>query len=186
MEVKAQLKKEDGTENISQQEASYSEFKDIFRQYYPRVVRKVWTIVQNKQASEDVAQEVFMKLYHTDWESIEHLPAWLMTTSVHTAYNRIRSEKRHDKRLEKESHYMEQEEASLEENVLRQENITEVQEILHSMSERDRTILLLKYSGFPYRDIADAVGVEVTSIGTLLARAKRRFKNIYASMKGEE
>ena len=40
---------------------------------------------------------------------------------------------------------------------------------------RDREILLMRYSGFSYREIAEAVGVAASSIGTLLSRAERRF-----------
>ncbi len=34
----------------------------------------------------------------------------------------------------------------------------------------------MRYSGFSYREIAAAVDVSATSVGTLLARAERRFE----------
>jgi DNA-directed RNA polymerase specialized sigma24 family protein len=33
----------------------------------------------------------------------------------------------------------------------------------------------MRYSGFSYKEIADQVEVAATSVGTLLARAERRF-----------
>ncbi|MYL35336.1 sigma-70 family RNA polymerase sigma factor [Pontibacillus yanchengensis] len=184
MEVKATV-----IENLNttsqDNDASYIRFQRLFKTYYPRVVRKVMTIVKNKQAAEDIAQEVFMKLYHTDWETIEHMSAWLMTTAVNTAYNNIRSEKRHKAREEKQTHYSEQAVASIEETFMIKENVTEVQEVLKKLTERDRTILLLKYSGYNYYDIASAIHVEHNSVGSLLARAKMRFKSTYNQMKGE-
>ena len=33
----------------------------------------------------------------------------------------------------------------------------------------------MRYSGFSYKEIAAAIDVEATSVGTLLARAERRF-----------
>jgi DNA-directed RNA polymerase specialized sigma24 family protein len=36
-------------------------------------------------------------------------------------------------------------------------------------------MLLMRYSGFSYKEIAEALGVATTSVGTLLARAESRF-----------
>lgn len=171
--------------NTPTQQGSHEQFQTIFKTYYPRVVRKVMTIVKNKQAAEDIGQEVFMKLYHADWECIEHLPAWLMTTAIHTTYNKIRSEKRLHAREEKQSKSGETHEVSIEETIMKQEEDTEVQNTLLKLNERDRLLLLLKYSGYSYQDIANAIHIEPSSVGTLLARAKRRFKQVYTQMKGE-
>ena len=46
---------------------------------------------------------------------------------------------------------------------------------LSCASDGDREILLMRYSGFSYKEIAEAVEVANTSVGTLLARAERRF-----------
>ena len=51
---------------------------------------------------------------------------------------------------------------------------------LDALSPRDREILLMRYSGFSYREIAEAVGVAATSVGTLLARAEKRFARAVA------
>lgn len=184
LEVMARLFENSSSHSLTNQ-ASYQQFQEIFKTYYPRVVRKALTIVKNQQVAEDIGQEVFMKLYHTDWEKIEHMAAWLMTTAIRTAYNKMRTEKRHQAREEKQSAYSEQAVASLEETWMQQEDITAVQEVLERLKERDRTLLLLKYSGYSYQDMAEAVGVEVSSVGTLLARAKMRFKSTYTQMKGD-
>jgi len=36
-------------------------------------------------------------------------------------------------------------------------------------------MLLMRYEGFSYKEIADVIDVAATSVGTLLARAERRF-----------
>ena len=40
---------------------------------------------------------------------------------------------------------------------------------------------MMRYSGFSYRDIAEAVGLEPGSVGTTLARAERRFAEAVGS-----
>jgi RNA polymerase sigma factor (sigma-70 family) len=46
---------------------------------------------------------------------------------------------------------------------------------LDALAPRDRELLLMRYGGFSYREIAEAIDVASTSVGTLLARAERRF-----------
>jgi RNA polymerase sigma-70 factor (ECF subfamily) len=48
-------------------------------------------------------------------------------------------------------------------------------------------ILLMREEGFRYEEIARAVGVAPGSVGTLLARATRRFVQVYSGEKtGDE
>ena len=51
------------------------------------------------------------------------------------------------------------------------------------MDERERTLLLMKFSGFQYKEIAEATHMEVSSVGTMLARAKAKFRKMYRGMK---
>jgi RNA polymerase sigma-70 factor (ECF subfamily) len=50
-----------------------------------------------------------------------------------------------------------------------------VRRALLQLSDRDRTLLLLREEGFAYMELAEAIGVDPSSVGTLLARARRRF-----------
>ena len=61
----------------------------------------------------------------------------------------------------------------------RRERMAPVREALGHLTEREREILLMRHGGFSYREIADAVGVAPSSVGTLLARAERNFVNVY-------
>ncbi len=38
---------------------------------------------------------------------------------------------------------------------------------------------LMRFSGFQYKEIADGLHIEISSIGTLLAQAKQKFRNAY-------
>ncbi|MEB8957686.1 sigma factor-like helix-turn-helix DNA-binding protein, partial [Bacillus cereus] len=54
--------------------------------------------------------------------------------------------------------------------------------ILNKMNDRERTLLLMKFSGFQYKEIAEVLQIEISSIGTLLVRAKMKFRKIYKQM----
>jgi DNA-directed RNA polymerase specialized sigma24 family protein len=54
------------------------------------------------------------------------------------------------------------------------------------MKPQQSQILILRYSGMAYKEIASAMGVPVTSIGPLLARAEREFEKQYRALAKEE
>ncbi|MBW3534800.1 MAG: hypothetical protein KY453_06205 [Gemmatimonadetes bacterium] len=61
------------------------------------------------------------------------------------------------------------------------ETVARVRGALDALDGRDRELLLMREEGFSYQEMADAVGVKASSIGTLLARAQRRFETVVHS-----
>ena len=55
---------------------------------------------------------------------------------------------------------------------------------LDALPERERRILLLRYEGYSYREIARAFDLPETSVGTFLARARRAFQSAFEEMHG--
>jgi RNA polymerase sigma factor (sigma-70 family) len=180
MEVRAKL-----LENINNPSKEET-FQNLFKQHYSYVVRKVMIIVKEQTIAEDIAQDVFIKLYHTDRTTIDNILGWLTRVAVNTAYNHIRTEKRHHARKEKQEIYETGSVGSVEDRYMELEDINEVQKTLMKLTERDRDILIMKFSGYSYEEIAKSKGVEKTSIGTLLARAIKRFKHSYMKERGED
>ena len=107
---------------------SHITFEALFKQHYAYVVKQIIWIIKEQTVAEELAQEVFLQLYHSDWKSIENLRAWLIKSSTYVAYNYIRSEKRHQARIDKETQYQEvQIDSSLDDEWIRKEEITKVQ-----------------------------------------------------------
>ena len=65
--------------------------------------------------------------------------------------------------------------------VVLEEERAKVREALSRLSERDRQLLSLMAGGFTYREMAAACGLNEASVGTLLARAKRAFREHYGA-----
>ncbi|AMA73495.1 MULTISPECIES: RNA polymerase sigma factor SigX [Aneurinibacillus] len=178
MEVRATLIKKQTSS------AASDNFKDLFKAYYPYVVWQIMRIIKDQSQAEDIAQEVFLQLYHTDRTVIQNIPAWLTKAAIYAAYNSLRSEKRRTARDKKQNIEAETYSPSSEEKWFQQEEIASVRQVLMNMEERERTLLLMKYSGFTYKELAQAVNVEQSSVGTLLARAKTKFRNMYKHIRG--
>jgi len=62
-----------------------------------------------------------------------------------------------------------------DQELARAEEVERVREALQVLSERDRTMLLMRQEGFSYREIAEVAQVSHRSVGTILARALKRF-----------
>ncbi len=79
--------------------ASDMTFEDLFKQYYAYAVKQIIWIVKDQSIAEELAQEVFLQLYRSDWKAIENIPGWLIKSSTYVAYNHLRSEKGIKRRL---------------------------------------------------------------------------------------
>ena len=55
---------------------------------------------------------------------------------------------------------------------------------LAALDPRDRELLMMREEGFSYREMAEAVGVQATSVGTLVARAQKRFTETWSDQQG--
>ncbi|WP_230876870.1 RNA polymerase sigma factor SigX, partial [Bacillus sp. SRB3LM] len=138
-------------------------FEDLFKQYYVYVVKQILWIVKKQPIAEELAPEVFLQLYRNDWKTIENVSGWLIKSSTYVAYKYLRSEKRHQARIDKTiQHHEVQPISSLDDDWIRKEEITKVQNVLSHMNERDRTILLMKFSGFQYKEIADVLHIDIS------------------------
>jgi RNA polymerase sigma-70 factor (ECF subfamily) len=58
--------------------------------------------------------------------------------------------------------------------------------VLAQMKMRQAQLLIMRYSGMSYKEIAGALRLSPTSIGPLLLRAEREFERRYRAQNGEE
>lgn len=159
--------------------------QEYFRRYYPAVCRHLTCILGDSALAEDIAQEAFIKLYRTPPNESEKTGAWLFRVATNLAYNYLRSEK---SRILRESRVQSKisAEVTSEEIVLRREEAEMVHLALNKLGERDRTCLIMKFSGFSYDEIARVVNVKKSSVGTIIARAQARFRNVILEIEGSE
>ncbi|HHY79504.1 MAG TPA: RNA polymerase subunit sigma, partial [Thermoanaerobacter sp.] len=54
-----------------------------------------------------------------------------------------------------------------------------VKEVLLKMNKRDMMCLILKHSGYSYEEIAISLGIKKSSVGKTVARAQKKFKELY-------
>lgn len=162
-------------ERLSQSDDSA--FEELFLRYYEKVYRVLYNLLGTREEAEDLAQETFLTLYHHPPRASEssNLSAWLCRVATNRGYNALRSRQRARQRM---AHLYGS--SSLETNdpyheAVRAEERNFAQTILARLPERQSKLLLLRYAGLSYAEIAAALEIAPGSVGTLLVRAERAF-----------
>jgi RNA polymerase sigma-70 factor (ECF subfamily) len=175
------------TDNVPTQSASAqareveAEFETVFVQHYTRVYGVLFRLVGDRDEAEDLALETFWRLWQRPPARSENLAGWLYRVATHLGYNALRAAKRR-LRYEEEAGRDAIDIASLPDpahEADRRAERTRARDTLRRMSPRDAQLLILRHSGFSYKEIAAALNVSPNSIGTLLARAEEEFERLY-------
>lgn len=127
--------------------------------------------------ADDIAQESFVRLLARPLPE-EEARRWLFTVATNLVRDGARMQKRRTRILAAVPVHGELAPPA-DEELERAERIAGVRRVLETLPERDRTMLLMREEGFRYEEIAQVVGVAPGSVGTLLARAVRRFTVAY-------
>lgn len=153
------------------------EFDALYDDVFPALFRYLARLTGDPDVAEDVAQEAFVRLLEREVEGPPPaLRVWLFKTATHLVRDRWRVSSNRQRLLEMHP-VTPSAGPDPEREMERSETVAEVRRALATLDERDRELLLMREEGFSYREMAGAVGVQASSIGTLLARAQRRFES---------
>jgi RNA polymerase sigma-70 factor, ECF subfamily len=160
-----------------------AEFEAIFRQHYGRILRVIRRVLQRDSQAEEVGAEVFLRLYRSGpgVAAGGQVGGWLYRTATRASIDALRANQRRG--VEELGDDIEIEGEDLAEGpltlLLRQERIGEVRDVLAELKVEKAQLLLLRHSGLTYQEIAQAMRVDVHSVGTKLARAEAEFSALY-------
>lgn len=158
-------------------------FKTAYEKYYDTIFKRISYLTGDMHAAEDLTQEVFMKLYNSP-PAHDNIAAWLNKVSTNTSYNYIRDKKVHEGKNEMIYKKEMDNVVSIEEVAINNCEVDLTKKVLNILSPRDRMCLLLKFSGYKYSEIAEVIGVDKNSVGTLISRAQTKFKENYLNLEG--
>lgn len=122
--------------------------------------------------AEDLVQDTFVR-YSRCGNAVENERAWLFRVVSNLAISAHRSGSRRLKILWGAAYRLPMGDPAEtpDEKYEREELRSLVREALDRLSDRDRTLLLMREEGFTHAEIADAIDSTTKSVGTLLARA---------------
>jgi RNA polymerase sigma-70 factor, ECF subfamily len=155
------------------------DFEGIFRRYYPALHRYLLRLTGDADMADDIAQDAFMRLLERPLPEAEARP-WLFTVATNRLRDHARSNARR-KRLLEANPPERTATPPMGEELARDREMQRVRRALDALTDRDREILLMREEGFKYAEIAEVIGVAPSSVGTLAARALRRFSKQFRS-----
>lgn len=153
---------------------------ELFHRYRDDLYRYVVRFTGDPDLADDVVQDTFVRLAERPPPNRAGLRGWLFTVATNLARDASRTASRRGRLLAGAQHRLPQGEpprdpaAAAEREDIRRR----VRAALDALSERERTMLLMREEGFTHREIAEAVGSTTKSIGTMTARALAKMARV--------
>ena len=147
-------------------------FEALFTAEYARVARIANRVLADPQEAEDVAQEVFIDFHRLHSASAQYAPAWLHRAAAHAALNRLRGARRRQRRELAQAAGESDQTADPQKLLEVNEDRRQVRQALARLAPRPAAVLVLRASGLSYAEVAQALGVGIGQVGTLLRRAE--------------
>ena len=156
------------------------QFVELFDAHFHRLFRYLDRLSGDPDVAADVAQDAFVRLYKRG-SVPDTAGAWLVSVAMNLFRN-VQSTKRRRFRLltpGRAERVHSDAAPSPDQRVERDEIQQRVRLSIDQLPEREQRMLLLRAEGFSYREIAIALDISEASVGTLLARAQRQFRQRY-------
>ncbi len=164
-------------------------FRELVERHQNRVVGTVAKMLGNDRDAEDVAQQVFVRVWKSAgrYEPRAKFTTWLMTITRNLVFNEVR---RRDRvklvsvEAEEDAVGRQIVDSSVRmasEEVLDAELREAVDAAIRSLPEAQRmAVVLRRYDGMPYEEIAVVLKTTVPAVKSLLFRARGELKRLLA------
>jgi RNA polymerase sigma-70 factor (ECF subfamily) len=157
----------------------------LFRDYHEPFARYLTRRLGDRDRAEELVQEIFLRALKQ--KSIASERSWLFAVATNLARDEARRDIRNRQRLE-----LLRQEASCSDiaepeslTIERTREFAIARAALGMLTERDRDALLMREEGLDYPEIAAALELSVKSVGTTLARARRRLVEAFDALQSE-
>jgi RNA polymerase sigma-70 factor (ECF subfamily) len=157
------------------------EFERLFEDYWQPIYQVMHRLTGDNDDAEDLALETFLRLWNHPPRDTSNPGGWLYRVAMNLGYNALRASKRRQQyeNTAGRDALINQSPPDPQDEVEQTEMNDHVRLILGEMLPRDAKLLILRYSGLSYKEIAAVLQVPVSSIGKMLYRAEEKFENLF-------
>jgi RNA polymerase sigma-70 factor, ECF subfamily len=173
-------------------ENAAQEFSSVVASHRPQIFRFLLASTRDVDLAETLTQECFLKA-HRNWSSFRgdsSAMTWLMRIAINLQKDHWRNRRMQFWRqtrtnavdLDEASEWLPSGESSQEQKLLARERVTQVWSAVDGLSERQRTVFLLRYvEELELSEIARTIGL---SEGTVKAHLSRALARVRAELGG--
>jgi RNA polymerase sigma factor (sigma-70 family) len=155
------------------------EVEELFAAHHDAIYRYLVRLTGDGDLAADLAQETFVRWVEREPDR-DNPRAWLYTVATNLARDHGRVGARRLTLIQgaDRTTAMGEPEPAPDTKVEAAQTRRGVRTALDALSEKERTLLLMQQEGFTHREIAQAIDVNPKSVGVLLGRALRRFRDL--------
>lgn len=154
-----------------------AELKRLYESEFAILVRHATYIVASRDIAEELVQEAFIRLMTKPPREQARVGAWLRTVVNNLALDYVRRVKVEERVTERVSAV--EYGPSVEEVTMMEMDRVRVRESLQVLGARDQQALMLRHSGYSYREIAEKLDCPAEQVGVILIRALKKLKRVY-------
>jgi RNA polymerase sigma-70 factor (ECF subfamily) len=169
-------------------------FEELVERYQRRLVAVMHHLVGNGEEAEDLAQEVFLRVYRSrkKYRPRSKFSTWLFTIANNLALNYLRARQRRPVvRLNTRDsgplgprpaeQLVSDAGTGPSEKIEKQELATVIRRALDELNERQRmAVVLNKFEDMNYAEIAEVMGLTTKAVKSLLSRARMNLRDALA------
>ena len=173
-------------------EGDGASFDVLLEKHRSSVVHFLYRMVQNHAVAEELAQEVFLRVYRSrsTYEPTARFTTWLFRIATHLALNALRDGKneRFQERLDDDTSDMPVRQVSdrrpsVEQSMVYQAKLQEIRHAIAAMPQKQRAAVLMhKYEEMEYSQIAKVLCCSESAVKSLLFRAYETLRARLAHM----
>jgi len=160
-------------------------FQSLIEVHQARVVGTVAKMLGDDVDSEDIAQQVFIRVWKSArrYQPTAKFTTWLFKITRNLVFNELRRRKRHPVtplQLEEEEHFFQPADSggmSPDASLLDSELNDAIQMAIDALPETQRmAIVLRRYEDMPYDEIGEVLGLSVPAVKSVLFRARAELR----------
>jgi RNA polymerase sigma-70 factor (ECF subfamily) len=173
-------------------EGDGASFGVLLEKHRTPVVNFLYRMVQNHAVAEELAQEVFLRVYRSrgTYEPTARFTTWMFRIATHLALNALRDGKneRLQERLDDDSGELPVKQVfdrrpSVEQSMVYEAKMDEVRRAISVLPEKQRAAVLMhKYEEMEYSQIAKVLSCSESAVKSLLFRAYETLRARLAHM----
>jgi RNA polymerase sigma-70 factor (ECF subfamily) len=167
------------------------EFQSIYKEYYPKILRYLTRTLNDKEAAEDISQDVFVRVNEglSKFEGRSKISTWIYRIATHMAFDYFKSAsfrigKKQTVSGEKLDETKEDmnvwtgDKGKISDQVIERKEMNEcIKRYVSTIPENYRTVLILsEYEGLKNREIAEILGLSLDTVKIRLFRARSRLR----------
>ncbi|MDF9794810.1 RNA polymerase sigma-70 factor (ECF subfamily) [Catalinimonas alkaloidigena] len=172
--------RQDNTFLIRLKEEDEEKFMEhIFRSFYAPLCKTVYNITHDTEATEDIVQDVFMKVWRRkdQLDLSQSVKSYLFRSSVNTALNYLEKNRRNTSMGESDVNNLRYSNNNTEDELRYQEVSLHIDHAVQALPPRCRTVFALsRYEEMSYAEIADQLSISVKAVEKHMGKALKMMR----------